>query len=421
MQVYEFKAMWSKRCITFLEVFLMIFVGIDVAKETHYAAVMNSDNIVLVEPFAFSNDAVGFSKLTDKLSCFDKSNILISLESTGIYLENIIGFLYSNGYPLAVINPIQTAAIRKTSVRKTKTDKVDTFLIIKSLMLNSYRLYSEQDIQSLELKSFSRFRKNIKKSIARLKTQLNGYVNIAFPEFAKFFKSGIHIDTSYAILKSYPSPEDIAALHLTKLSNLLSSSSHGRFGKEEAVALKSLAKSSVGVKNRLSSIQIPHTIAQIELLEQQVSEIDKQIKSLMQELNSVIMTIPGISYIDGTMILGEIGNINRFSKPCKLLASAGLDPPVHQSGNFNASHTRMSKRGSKILRFALINAAWQLTLHDNTFNDYYNLKRSQGLNHYGALWHVTHKLVRVLFKLLKFNIPFVSQTLFFSIFPIDFS
>lgn len=388
----------------------MIFVGIDVAKETHYAAIMNSDGVVLSEPFAFSNDASGFSKLTDKLSAFDKSDILTGLESTGIYSENIISFLFSNGYSLAVINPIQTAAIRKTSIRKTKTDKADTFLIIKSLMVNSYQLYSEQDIQSLEMKSLCRFRKNIKKSVARLKTQLNGYVNIIFPEYLKFFKSGIHIGSSYAILKTCPSPEDIAALHLTKLSNLLSSSSHGRFGKEEAVALKSLAKSSVGVKNRLTYIQIPHTIAQIQLLEQQVSEIDDQIKSLMLVLESVIMSVPGISYIDGAMILGEIGDINRFSKPCKLLAFAGLDPSVYQSGNFNASHTRMSKRGSKLLRFALINAAWQLTLHDKTFNDYYNLKRSCGLNHYAALGHVAHKLVRVIFKLLKTNSTFVCQS-----------
>lgn len=387
----------------------MIYVGIDVAKETHYASVMDSNGVVLVEPFAFSNDANGFTLFTSKLSDFDKSNILIGLESTGIYSENIISFLYNHHYPLAVINPIQTASLRKTSIRKTKTDKIDTFLIIKSLMVNSYQLYSEHDAQSLELKSLCRFRKNIKKSIARLKTQLNGYVNIIFPEYAKFFKSGIHIATSYEVLKLYSSPEDITALHLTKLSNLLSKSSHGRFGKEEAIALKSLATSSVGVKNRCTYIQIPHTIAQIELLQEQVAEIDEQIKELMLELSSVILSIPGVGFIDGAMILGEIGNINRFSKPCKLLAYAGLDPSVYQSGNFNATHTKMSKRGSKVLRFALINAAWQLTLHDKTFCDYYDLKRSQGLNHYGALGHVAHKLVRVIFKLLKFNVTFVSQ------------
>ncbi len=388
----------------------MIYVGIDVAKEIHYAAIMDSNGVVIVEPFAFSNNADGFKKLTDKLLPFDKSDLLIGLESTGIYSENLIAFLYSNAYPLAVINPIQTSSLRKTSIRKTKTDKIDTFLIIKSLMVNSYHLYSEQDDKSMQLKSLCRYRKNIKKSIARLKTQLNGYINIVFPEYLHFFKSGIHIGTSYAILKLYSSPEEIAALHLTKLSNLLSSSSKGRFGKEEALALKSLAKSSVGVKNKCINIQISQTISQIELFESQVDEIDNQIISLMQDTDSVITSVPGISYIDGAMILGEIGNINRFSSPSKLTAYAGLDPSVYQSGNFNASHTKMSKRGSKLLRFALINASWQLSLHDKTFFDYYNLKRSQGLNHYAALGHCASKLIRVIFKLLKFNIPFSPQS-----------
>lgn len=387
----------------------MIYVGIDVAKETHYAAIMDSNGVVFAEPFAFSNNADGFKKLTDKLLPFDKNDLLIGLESTGIYSENLIAFLYSNAYPLAVINPIQTSSLRKTSIRKTKTDKIDTFLIIKSLMVNSYHLYSEQDDKSMQLKSLCRYRKNIKKSIARLKTQLNGYINIVFPEYLHFFKSGIHIGTSYAILKLYSSPEEIAALHLTKLSNLLSSSSKGRFGKEEAVALKSLAKSSVGVKNKCINIQISQTINQIELFESQVNEIDDQIISLMQDTDSVITSVPGISYIDGAMILGEIGNINRFSSSSKLTAYAGLDPSVYQSGNFNASHSKMSKRGSKILRFALINASWQLSLHDKTFFDYYNLKRSQGLNHYAALGHCASKLIRVIFKLLKFNIPFSPQ------------
>lgn len=388
----------------------MIYVGIDVAKDTHFASAMDSNGVVLVEPFSFNNDAVGFSKLVKKLSPFDKSDLLIDLESTGIYSENIIAFLYQNNYPLAVINPIQTASLRKSNIRKTKTDKVDTFLIIKSLMLNSYSLYSKQDAQAMELKSLCRFRKNLKKSIARLKIQLSGYVNISFPELDSFFKSGIHINTCYELLKAYPSPEDIAALHLTKLSNLLSNASHGRFKRESAViALKSLAKSSVGVKNSFVSIQITQTISQIELLEKQADELDTVIKNIMDSIDSVITSVPGISSVDGAMILGKIGNINRFSKPSKLLAYAGLDPTVYQSGKFKASSTKMSKRGSKILRYALINAAWQLTLNDKTFNDYYNLKRSQGLNHYAALGHTTRKLVRVIFKVLKFNIPFSHQ------------
>ena len=387
----------------------MIYVGIDVAKDTHYAAAMNNVGEVLVEPFPFDNDAAGFCLLQKKLSAFDKDELLIGLESTGIYSENLICFLFGAGYHLAVINPIQTASLRKTSIRKTKTDKVDTFLIIKSLMVNTYRLYSERDAESMKLKSLCRFRQNLKKSKARLKIQLSGYVNLLFPELANFFKSGIHIAACYALLKAHSSPEDIAALRLSVLSTLLSKASRGRFGKDTAEALKSLAKSSVGVKNAYISIQITQTIAQIELLEQQIDELDTIISETMNNLNSVIMTVPGIGAVNGAMILGEIGDIHRFSSPGKLLAYAGLDPTVCQSGKFTEKSTKMSKRGSKTLRYTLINAAWQLTLHDQTFSDYYNLKRSQGLNHYGSLGHVAHKLVRVIFKLLRDNIPFQPQ------------
>lgn len=389
----------------------MIYVGIDVAKTTHYAAVMNSEGVVLIEPFAFDNDASGFASLLQKISGYPKKDLFFGLESTGIYSENLICFLYESGFKLAVINPIQTATLRKTNIRKTKTEKVDTFLIIKFLLLNSYRLYTAQDAQSMKLKSLCRFRQNLKKSKSRLKIQLAGFVNILFPELASFFKSGIHINTCYTLLKSFSSPSEIAALRLSTLSNLLSKASHGRFGKSSTEALKSLAKTSVGVKNPYISIQIAQTIQQIELLEQQIHEIEKVITDTMSEMDSVLMTVLGIGAIDAAMILGEIGNIDRFDKPCKLLAYAGLDPTVNQSGKFKARSTKMSKRGSKTLRFALINAAWQLTLNDPVFFDYYSLKRSQGLDHYGALSHVTHKLVRVIFKLLKSNSPFIHDRL----------
>lgn len=141
-------------------------------------------------------------------------------------------------------------------------------------------------------------------------------------------------------------------------------------------------------------------------MEKQINELDESIKAIMIEMDSVILTIPGIGFLNGAMILGEIGDISRFTNPSKLLAYAGLDPTVNQSGKFNAKTTRMSKRGSKLLRYALINAAWNVSLNNKTFNDYFMLKKSQGNNHYAALGHVAHKLVRVIFKILKDNIAF---------------
>ena len=383
----------------------MIYVGIDIAKETHVAAAMSTDGVVLLEPFAFQNDHEGFKLLKSKLDSL-KGDILVGLESTAHYAENVIFFLHSQHYKLAVINPVQTAAMRKTGIRKTKTDKVDSLLICKTLACNSFRLYSDTDVKTLQLKSLCRFRQNLKKSKARLKIQLTSYVDTLFPELQFFFKSGLHIKTCYELLKTYPSPDEIAALHLSKLSNFLSKASRGRFGKQDAKSLKSLAKSSVGVKNTFISIQITQTIAQIELIESQIDELENIIEKAMDELDSVIMTVPGIGKINGAMILGEIGDIKRFSHPSKLLAYAGLDPVVNQSGKFNAKHTKMSKRGSKTLRYALINAAWNVSLNNDTFKRYYDSKIAQGNSHYSALGHTAHKLVRILFKLLTYNIPF---------------
>lgn len=384
----------------------MIYVGIDVAKETHVAAAMNTDGVVLLEPFAFQNDHEGFQLLKAKLVSLDKNDLLIGLESTAHYAENLIFFLHAQGYRLAVINPVQTAAVRKTGIRKTKTDKIDSLLICKTLALSSFRLYTENDVKTLQLKSLCRFRQKLKKSKARLKIQLVSYVDMIFPELQFFFRSGLHIKTCYELLKSYSSPDDIAALHLTKLSNLLSKASRGRFGKEDARSLKSLAASSVGVKNTYISIQITQTIAQIELIESQLDELEQIIGQAMDELDSVIMTVPGIGKLNGAMILGEIGDIHRFSHPSKLLAYAGLDPVVNQSGKFTAKRTRMSKRGSKVLRYALINAAWNVSLNNDTFKRYFDSKIAQGHSHYDALAHTAHKLVRVLFKLLTDNVAF---------------
>ena len=161
-------------------------------------------------------------------------------------------------------------------------------------------------------------------------------VNMIFLELQFFFKSGLHIRTCYELLKVYSSPADIAALPLTKLSNLLSKDSHGRFGKQDAKSLKSLAASSVGVKNTYISIQITQTIAQIELIESQLSELEQIICKAMDELDSIIMTVPGSDKLNVAIILGEIGDIHRFSQPSKILAYADLDPVVNQSGKFNA-------------------------------------------------------------------------------------
>lgn len=384
----------------------MIYAGIDIAKQTHYLSIINSDGEVLVKPFAFSNDHNGFLKLLKHLEPYSKEELYIGMESTAHYAENLTSFLFTRGFQICIINPIQISSLRKSNIRKTKTDSVDTYLIIKALTLNHYRLYTERDYNSLQLKNLCRFRQKLMKARTKVKIQLVTYVDLLFPELQYFFKSGIHGKACYALLKEQPNPDRIAKMHLTRLTNLLSKSSKGHFKQSTAVHLKELASQSVGIKNDTLSLQIFQSIKQIEMYTEQLAEVEQSIHGIMNTLDSVIKTIPGIGALNGAMILGEIGDISRFDKPCQLLAYAGLDPSVYQSGNFNAARTRMSKRGSKLLRYALINAAWQTTLVNKTFKDYYDFKISQGRRHYNALGHVAHKLVRVIHKMMSSNIEF---------------
>lgn len=405
-QVYDDKTKWTNTVINYKGVDLMIYVGIDIAKQTHYAAIMNSDGEILSEPFAFSNDFSGFNKLLQQLNNYSKDQLYIGMESTAHYAENLTCFLFTRGFQVCIINPIQTSTLRKSNIRKTKTDSVDTYLIIKALSLNHFRLYTERDYDSLQLKNLCRFRQKLMKARTKVKIQLVTYVDLLFPELQYFFKSGIHGKACYALLKEQPNPDRIAKMHLTRLTNLLSKTSKGHYKQSHAVQLKELASQSVGIKNDTLSLQILQSINQIELYNSQLEEVENEIKTIMEKIDSVIKTIPGVGSLNGAMIIGEIGDITRFQKPCQLLAYAGLDPSVYQSGNFSASRTRMSKRGSKLLRYALINAAWQTTLVNDTFKNYYELKVSQGRRHYNALGHVAHKLVRVIHKMMTDNVEF---------------
>lgn len=384
----------------------MIYVGIDIAKNTHWASAMNSDGEILLEPFSFQNNNEGFQKFISKLSNFDKQKMLIGLESTAHYGENIISYLFNLDYKIGIINPIQTSNLRKSNIRKTKNDKVDTFIIIKSLTLNNYNLVTTRDINNIKLKGLSRSRHNLIVMRSRSKIQLASFIDQLFPELNKFFKGNLHLNVSYQLLKKYSSPKDISSLHLTKLSNILHDNSHGRYNKEDAIRLRELAKNSVGIDNPTLSLQIKQAILQIELYTEQIEEVEKLSKQILDEMKSKLLTIPGMSYNQATVIHGFIGDISRFNKSCQLLAYAGLDPSIYQSGNFEARSTRMSKRGNSLLRYNLVYAAHNLVLHNRTFKEYYDLKRSQGKTHYCALGHCAHKLVRVIFKMLKSNVDF---------------
>ena len=380
----------------------MIFVGIDVAKDKHDCFITNTDGEVLFKSFTITNNLDGFDELYQKIESVmkDVSKVKVGLEATGHYSYNLLGFLLDKGLTTFVINPLHTNLYRKSlSLRQTKTDKVDARTIASMLMSDvNLKSYSDTSYHNEELKSLTRYRFDKVRERAKLKTSISRLVCILFPELEKLVPT-LHQNSVYELLYEFPGSKQVANAHLTRLSNLVKTASKGHYSKETAITFREAARASIGSNMPTKSLELKHTIKLIRELDSEIEEIENEIKIIMDEINSPILSIPGISYRMGAMIISEIGDFSQFDSPDKILAYAGMSPSTYQSGQLVNCHSKMEKRGSRYLRYALYNATAYVCLWDPTFKAYLAKKRSEGKHYYVALSHATKKLVRVIYQL----------------------
>ena len=388
----------------------MIYVGIDVAKDKHDCFITDSDGEILFPVFTIQNNRDGFDDLFAKILSIssDFSNIKVGLEATGHYSYNLLGYLIDKGLTTFVINPLHTNLYRKSlSLRKTKTDKVDARTIAMMLMSDvNLKSYSDISYHNEELKSLTRYRFDKVQERARLKQSVSRLVTILFPELEKLVPT-LHIASVYALLSELPSTGKIASCHLTHLTKLLENASKGRYSKEKAIEIREAARVSIGSNMPAKSLELKHTLHLISELDSEISEIESEIKQIMDQISSPILTIPGIGYRMGAMILAEIGDFSRFDSPDKILAYAGASPSTYQSGQLESSYSHMEKRGSRYLRFALINAAKYVCHWDETFGAYLQKKISEGKHYNVAITHATKKLVRLIYAMEKSGKPYI--------------
>ena len=388
----------------------MIYVGIDVAKDKHDCFIINSDGEVLFKAFSIANNRNGFNDLYQKIVSVteDITKVKVGLEATGHYSYNLLGYLIDKSLPTYVINPLHTNLYRKSlSLRQTKTDKVDARTIASMLMSDvNLKSYSDISYHNEELKSLTRYRFDKVKERAKLKSSVSRLVCILFPELEKLVPT-LHMASVYAMLSEFPGAKQVADAHLTRLTNLLSESSKGRYGKETAIAFRNAARTSIGSNMPAKSLELKHTIKLIRELTSDIDEIEHEIKLIMDEINSPILSIPGINYRMGAMIIAEIGDFNRFDSPDKILAYAGLSPSTYQSGQLDGAYSHMEKRGSRYLRYALYNAAKYVCHWDPTFAEYLAKKRAEGKHYNVAISHAVKKLVRVIYHLEKTNQQYI--------------
>ena len=382
----------------------MIFVGIDVAKDKHDCFICNSAGEVLFSAFTIPNSMEGFNSLYEKIksSCDDLCNVKVGLEATGHYSYNLLGYLLDKGLPTFVINPLHTNLYRKSlTLRKTKTDKVDARTIAMMLMSDvNLKSYSNTLYHNEELKSLTRYRFDKVSQRAKLKQSVSRLVNILFPELEKLVPT-LHMKSVYALLSEYPSAHHIAGAHMTRLTNILYTTSRGHYDRDTAIRFRNTATNSIGSVMSAKSLELMHTIKLIDELTSEIDEIESAIKEIMDKINSPIMSIRGIGYRMGAMIIAEIGDFDMFSSPDKILAYAGLSPSTYQSGQMTSTHSHMEKRGSRYLRYALFNATKYVCRWEPTFTVYLEKKLAEGKHYNVAVSHAAKKLVRVIFHLQK--------------------
>ena len=386
------------------------FAGIDISKYKHDCCIISAVDQQVVSKFTFKNTKDGFSELLTSLhSLSSPEDIRIGFESTAHYALNLELFLEKAHHSFMEVNPVLISEYKKsTTLRRTKTDRVDCESIARWLMTVEYKPHSKGFYHAYSLKSLTRLRDKLIRQRSFYLVKITNVLDHTFPEFKPFFNEHFS-KTALYLLENYGSAEKIARMNSASYEKLRSLS-RGKFSPQQFLTLKSLAANTVGINNSIFDTELNSLLTLYKATAEQICILEAQITELIEEVHPHYMSIPGIGPISAAVIYAEYGDISNFSTPSQMLAFAGLEPGVNDSGT--ESHGgRMVKRGSSQLRYVLMNCALPLIRFDMTFAAYYARKRAEGKPHRVALSHVVKKLVRVIFALERQNTDFVAQAL----------
>ncbi len=385
----------------------MIYVGIDVAKDKHDCHIVRENGEILLDNFSFPNSKEGFDRLDGILRQTSekiKDEIKIGLEYTGHYSQNLLAHLKEEKYEVIALNPLQVNLYRKTkSFRNTKTDKSDARFIAKVTAETEITPKKNGLRHIATMKSLSRYRYRLLKTIQSLKNRYRRVLEIVFPEFEHLFN--LRNMSTVDVLAKYSSPREILSAGKDSLERNLNKLSHGHYGKK-ADELLQAAEDSIGTTNLSDAFELKHLAKQISFLSKELEILEDKLASLLGKTNTPILSIPGIGVATGAAILSEIGNIKNFDNPAKLLAFAGCEPAVYQSGKFLLPHGSMVKNGSKYLRNAIFQATKAAYVSDPFMRAYVNKKREEGKHFFVALTHGMKKMTRIIFAVLRSGKPY---------------
>ena len=386
----------------------MYIVGIDIGKNHHEASIVSPEGKQIGRSLRFATTHKG----ADSLMRFIFKNIgnspcVFGMEATGHYWYPIYSFLKAKGYTIYVINPIQSDSLRKMYIRQTKNDSIDSFLIAEVIRFGQFGTTSMADENILAMRQLCRYRDSVISSRTEIKLRIGTIMEQIFPEYEKQFSS-LWVSTSMGILEKYLTPENIENAPIDELFEIIKDKSHNRLTRAKAISIKEAAADTFGIKiaQDAFSFQLKQLIDRMNFHDKQIEALDIEIMKYYEQFDCYLHTIPGIGIIGAATILAEIGDISRFKNSSALVAFAGIDPTVRQSGEFNSTHNHMSKRGSPYLRHAIFLAATTCSFHNSPLNAYYKKKRDQGKHHLTATGAVARKLTTVIYAVLRDSKPY---------------
>ena len=386
----------------------MYIVGIDIGKNHHEASIVSPEGKQLGRSLRFATTHKG----ADSLMSFIFKNIgnspcVFGMEATGHYWYPIYSFLKAKGYTIYVINPIQSDSLRKMYIRQTKNDSIDSFLIAEVIRFGQFTTTSMADENILAMRQLCRYRDSVISSRTEIKLRISTIMEQIFPEYEKQFSS-LWLSTSMGILEKYLTPENIENAPIDELFEIIKDKSHNKLTMKKAISIREAAADTFGIKiaQDAFSFQLKQLIDRMNFLDKQIEALDCQILEYYEKFDCYLHTIPGIGMIAAATILAEIGDINRFKSSSALVAFAGIDPTVRQSGEFSSTHNHMSKRGSPYLRHTIFLAATTCSFHNSPLNAYYKKKREQGKHHLTATGAVARKLTTVIYAVLRDGKPY---------------
>lgn len=387
----------------------MYYIGIDIAKRNHEVSIIDAGGKSLSKSISITNSQKGLDTFNNYLSSFNvtSENSIIGMESTGHYWLNLYSSLVNLNFNVFIINPIQTDVFRKMYIRKTKNDSKDSYIIAQVMRFGEFSSSSISDENIFAIRQLSRYRSSLVDECSNWKRKLITILDQVFPEYSDLFSDTFGV-TSKEFLSKYPLPENMLEVSTKELTSLLNKASKGRFGIEKVQEIKEYATKSFGISfaKETFSFQIKQIINQISFIESQLKELEKEITNILKTLNSEITTITGIGDILGASILGEIGDISRFEKASQLVAFAGLDVAINQSGEFTGTEMKITKRGSPYLRRSIWIAATIACFKDPVLSVYYKKLIDRGKKHLTAVGAVARKMCNIIFSVLKNKKPY---------------